>query len=154
NPVIKDGELQGYNWTIKVSSDTDLKDDLGLKVNFTEVVGSGLREIENMKIQNSNVKLEDNPIKGAFGIHDSRHHAPEAGIKDITYNFYTGVQGYQETYIMDISIILTKKGKVGAKRFVMDGWPADKVKEATPIREGRNNRTRILGVFTTEAAGK
>ena len=32
--------------------------------------------------------------------------------KDITYNFYTGVQGYQEKYIMDISIILTKKGKV------------------------------------------
>ncbi|MDU6743478.1 SpaA isopeptide-forming pilin-related protein [Peptoniphilus harei] len=147
NPVIKDGELQGYNWTIKVSSDTDLN-ALGLKVNFTEVVGSGLRKIEN-----SNVKLEDQLV-GAFGIHDSKHHAPDAGIKDITYHFYTGVQGMQEKYIMDISIILTAKNKVGAKRFVMNGWPADKVKEATPIRAGMNNRTTILGEFTSEKAAK
>ena len=153
NPVIKDGELQGYNWTIKVSSDTDLN-ELGLNVNLTEVVGSGLKEIENIKIQNSNEPLGNNPIKGAFGIHDSRHHAPEKGIKDITYNFYTGVQGMQEKYIMDISIILTAKGKVGAKRFVMNGLPKDKVKEATPIRSGMNNRTTILGEFTSETAAR
>ena len=153
NPVIKDGELQGFNWTIKVSSDTDLEKDLGLNVNFTEVVGSGLKEIENIKIQNSNKGLEDQ-LEGAFGIHDSKHHAPEKGIKDVTYNFYTEVQGMQEKYIMDISIVLTKKGKVGAKRFVMDGWPADKVKEATPIRAGVNNRTSILGEFTSEDAAR
>ena len=41
NPVLKDGELQGYNWTIKVSSDTDLQ-SLGYKANFTVVKGSGL----------------------------------------------------------------------------------------------------------------
>ena len=147
-PVINYGKLQGYNWTIKVSSDTDLN-ALGLKVNFTEVVGSGLGEFKN-----SNVELGDNPIKGAFGIHDSKHHAPDAGIKEITYNFYTPVQGMQEKYMMDISIILTAKNKVGAKRFVMDGWPADKVKEATPIRAGMNNRTSVLGEFTSETTAK
>lgn len=146
-PVIKDGKLQGYNWTINVTSDTDLN-DLGLKVNFTEVKGSGLG-----KIQNSNVKLE-NQLDGAFGIHDSKHHAPAKGTREITYNFYTPVQGMQEKYMMDISIILTAKNKVGAKRFVMDGWPADKVKEATPIRSGMNNRTTILGEFTSESAAR
>lgn len=146
-PVINDGKLLGYNWTIKVSSDTDLN-ELGLKVNFTEVVGSGLGKIEK-----SNVEL-DNQLEGAFGIHDSKHHAPEKGTRDITYNFYTPVQGMQEKYIMDISIIITAKNKVGAKRFVMDGWPADKVKEATPIRAGMNNRTTILGEFTSEKAAK
>ena len=146
-PVVKDGELQGYNWTIRVSSDTDLN-DMGLKVNFTEVKGSGLGEI-----QNSNVELTDQ-LDGAFGIHDSKHHAPEKGTRDITYNFYTPVQGMQEKYMMDISIILTEKGKVGAKRIVMDGWPADKVKEATPIRAGMNNRTTILGEFTSESAAR
>ncbi|EGC82245.1 SpaA isopeptide-forming pilin-related protein [Anaerococcus prevotii] len=155
NPVIKDGKLQGYNWTIKVSSGTDLK-ALGLKVNFTEVVGSGLGEFKN-----SNVELGDNPIKGNFGIHDSKHHeVNQEGVKEITYNFYTPVQGMQEKYIMDISIILTEKKdnegnpRVGAKRFVMDGWPADKVKEATPIRAGMNNRTTILGEFTQESTAR
>ena len=146
-PVVKEGKLDGYNWTIKVSSDTDLE-ALGLKVNFTEVVGSGLGKIEK-----SNVKLEDQ-LENAFGIHDSKHHAPKAGIKEITYNFYTKVQGMQEKYMMDISIILTEKGKVGAKRIVMDGWPADKVKEATPIRSGMNNRTTVLGEFTSETAAR
>lgn len=146
-PVVKDGELQGYNWTIRVSSDTDLN-DMGLKVNFTEVKGSGLGEI-----QNSNVELEDQ-LDRAFGIHDSKHHAPKKGTRDITYNFYTPVQGMQEKYMMDISIILTAKNKVGAKRIVMDGWPADKVKESTPIRAGMNNRTTILGEFTSESAAR
>ncbi|MSB11277.1 SpaA isopeptide-forming pilin-related protein [Finegoldia sp. BIOML-A1] len=146
-PVIKDGKLDGYNWTIKVSSDTDLN-ELGLKVNFTEVVGSGLGEF-----QNSNVELDDQ-LEKAFGIHDSKHHAPKAGIKEITYNFYTPVQGMQEKYMMDISIILTAKNKVGAKRFVMNGWPADKVKEATPIRSGMNNRTTVLGEFKSESEAR
>ena len=61
---------------------------------------------------------------------------------------------------MDISVVLTKKKdkagnmKVGAKRFVVDGWPHDKVKEATPIRAGINNRTTILGEFTSESTAK
>ncbi|MDU4018951.1 MAG: prealbumin-like fold domain-containing protein, partial [Finegoldia magna] len=153
NPVIKDGELKGYNWTIRVSSDTDLA-SLGYKANFTVVKGSGLGDIS------SNVQLEDNPIKGAFGIHDSKHHAPKEGTREITYNLYTPVQGTQEKYMMDISVVLTKKTdkagkmKVGAKRFVVDGWPLDKVKDATPTRAGMNNRTTILGEFTSESAAK
>ncbi|WP_454206030.1 SpaA isopeptide-forming pilin-related protein [Peptoniphilus sp. Marseille-Q6390] len=146
NPVLKDGELQGYNWTIKVSSDTNL-DELGFKANFTTVKGSGLGDIS------SNVQLTDNPIKGGFGIHDSKHHAPGA-VREITYNLYTPVKGMQEKYMMDISVILTAKGKVGAKRIVMDGWPIDKVKETTPIRAGMNNRTTILGEFTSENSAK
>ena len=156
NPVLKDGELQGYNWTVRISSDTDLN-DLGFKANFTAVKGSGLGEISS---RDSNVTLIDNPIKGSFGIHDSKHHAPSQGTREITYNLYTPVKGMQEKYMMDISVILTnkkdKKGnpKVGAKRFVVDGWPIDKVKAATPIRAGINNRTSILGEFTSENTAK
>ncbi|MCW6677610.1 SpaA isopeptide-forming pilin-related protein [Anaerococcus sp. NML200574] len=155
NPVVKDGELQGYNWTIRISSDTDLA-TLGLKTNFTTVKGSGLGDI---KSNDTKVDLKDNPIKGAFGIHDSKHHAP-TGTREITYNLYTPVEGMQEKYMMDISVILTNKKdkegkpKVGAKRFVVDGWPLDKVKDATPTRAGMNNRTTILGEFTAEDAAR
>ena len=145
SPDIKDGELVGYNWTIKVSSDTNL-DELGFRANFTTVKGSGLGEITS---RDNSVELTDQ-LKDDFGIHDSKHHAPGA-VREITYNLYTPVQGMQEKYMMDLSVILTKKNnKVGAKRIVMDGWPADKVKEATPIRAGINNRTTILGKFTPD----
>ena len=155
NPVLKDGELQGYNWTIRVSSDTDLT-SLGYKANFTAVKGSGLGDIIS---RDTSVNLTDQ-LTGAFGIHKSKHHAPEKGTREITYNLYTPVKGMQEKYMMDISVILTNKKdkagnpKVGAKRIVMDGWPADKVKQATPIRAGINNRTTILGEFTSENSAK
>ena len=155
NPVIKDGELQGYNWTVRISSDNDLN-DLGFKANFTTVKGSGLGEITS---NDKSVELTDQLDK-AFGIHDSKHHAPKKGMREITYSLYTPVKGMQEKYMMDISVILTKKKdkagnmKVGAQRFVVDGWPLDKVKEATPTRAGMNNRTTILGEFTSEYAAK
>ena len=155
NPVIKDGELQGYNWTVRVSSDTDLT-TLGYKANFTTVKGSGLGDIEDK----SNLGLTDQ-LDGALGIHDSKHHElKSSGVREITYNLYTPVQGRQEKYMMDISVVLTEKKdkagkmKVGAKRFVVDGWPLDKVKETTPIRAGMNNRTTILGEFTSESKAK
>lgn len=149
NPVVKDGELQGYNWTIRVSSDTDLE-SLGYKANFTTVKGSGLGEIT------SNVKLDDNPIKGKLGINDSKHHSPGEGVREITYYLYTPTTGRQEKYMFDFSVILTKKNnKIGAKRIVIEeGWPHVKVKEATPSRVGINNRTTILGEFTSEKTAK
>lgn len=149
NPVVKDGELQGYNWTIRVSSDTDLE-SLGYKANFTTVKGSGLGEIT------SNVKLDDNPIKGKLGINDSKHHSPGEGVREITYYLYTPTTGRQEKYMFDFSVILTKKNnKIGAKRIVIEeGWPHVKVKEATPSRVGINNRTTILGEFTSENTAK
>ncbi|WP_282929447.1 SpaA isopeptide-forming pilin-related protein [Anaerococcus sp. Marseille-Q7828] len=151
-PVIKDGKLLGFNWTIKVTSDTDLF-DLGYKANFTTVKGSGLEKIED---RNKSLGLTDQ-LDGAFGINDSKHHkVDQAGIREVTYNLYTPVEETpQEKYMMDISIILTEKGKVGAKRIVVnEGWPIEKVREKTPSRVGMNNRTTILGEFANESTAK
>ena len=149
-PVIENGELTGYNWTIKVTSDTDLS-ELGYKANFTTVKGSGLGKIED---RSKSLELEDNPIKDAEGIEDSKHHeVNQPDIKEITYNLFTPTTNTQEKYMLDVSVILTKKtkdgkAKVGAKRILIDeGWPMEKVREATPTRVGMNNRTTILGEF-------
>ncbi len=155
NPVIKDGELVGYNWTIRVTSDTDL-DTLGYKANFTAVKGSGLKEITS---RDNNVTLTKQ-LDGVFGINDSKHHEPTPGTREVTYNLFTPTTGKQEKYMMDFSVILTKKikdgkPKVGAKRIVIDeGWSIEKVKESTPNRVDMNNRTTILGEFTSNDAAK
>lgn len=150
NPVVKDGELVGYNWTIRVSSDTDL-DKLGYKANFTTVKGSGLGEITS---RDNTVSLTDQ-LDGAFGINDSKHHAPGAGIREVTYNLFTPTTNRQEKYMMDISIVLTEKGKVGARRIQIDeGWPIEKVQDATPSRVGMNNRTTVFGEFASENNAK
>lgn len=151
NPVVKDGKLVGYNWIIKVTSDTDLE-SLGYKANFTAVKGSGLREITS---RDKNVSLTDQ-LPGDFGINDSKHHSPGAGVREVTYNLYTPTTNKQEKYMMDISIVLTKKNnKIGAKRIVIDeGWPIEKVQDATPSRVGMNNRTTVFGEFTSENSAK
>lgn len=159
NPVVKDGKLVGYNWTIKVTSDTDLE-TLGYKANFTTVKGSGLGEITS---RDSKVTLvpqlkesEQPKAKSLFGINDSKHHSPGTGVREVTYNLYTPTTNKQEKYMMDISIVLTKKNnKIGAKRIVIDeGWPIEKVQDATPSRVGMNNRTTVFGEFTSENSAK
>ena len=151
NPVVKDGKLVGYNWTISVTSDTDLE-SLGYKANFTTVKGSGLGEIQD---KSNSLGLKDQ-LNGAFGINDSKHHSPGAGVREVTYNLYTPTTNTQEKYMMDISIVLTKKNnKIGAKRIVIDeGWPIEKVQDATPNRVGMNNRTTVFGEFTSENNAK
>lgn len=151
NPVVKDGKLVGYNWIIKVTSDTDLE-SLGYKANFTTVKGSGLGEITS---RDKNVSLTDQ-LPGAFGINDSKHHAPGAGVREVTYNLFTPTTNKQEKYMMDISIVLTEKNnKIGAKRIVIDeGWPIEKVQDATPSRVGMNNRTTVFGEFTSKNSAK
>lgn len=50
--------------------------------------------------------------------------------------------------MIDISVFLKSKGKAGAVRFVLDqGYPKEKIEEATPTRVGINNRTTIQGKF-------
>ena len=155
-PVIENGELTGYNWVVKVTSDTDLS-ELGYKANFTTVKGSGLGEIKDVRINEISTKLTDQLSEDyENGIVDSKHHSPESGVKDLTYTFFTPRTNKQEKYMMDFSVILTKrtkdgKPKVGAKRIVIDeGWPIEKVREATPTRVGMNNRTTVLGEFASE----
>ena len=145
NPVVKDGELKGYNWTIKISSDTNLA-DLGYMTNFTTVKGSGLG-----KISDASVTFEDNPIANSFGINDSKHHAPKEG-REVTYKFFTPITNKQESYMLDISVIVKKYNKTGAKRIIIsEGYDKEKVEEVTPTRVGINNRTTIRGEFASDS---
>ena len=154
-PVIKDGELIGYNWTVRVTSDTDL-DELGYKANFTLVEGSGLDKIQDVRINGKPTGLTPQLV-GAKGIVDSKHHIPEKEARELTYNFFTPTTEKQAKYMMDYSVILTEKKKngkpkVGAKRILIEeGWPMDKVREATPNRVGMNNRTTVSGKFKNDS---
>lgn len=157
NPVIKNGEMIGINWSIRVNATQDLKDALGYKLNLTTVEGSGLGEIEDVKINGQSVALTDQ-LNGALGIVDSKHHDFQKKGRDLVYNFYTEVTNKQGNYVLDISTILTKKidekgkGKTGAVRLVLDkGYTQDVINQSTPNRVGVNNRTTIEGKFDSNS---
>ena len=152
-PVIENGELAGINWVVKIDSEKDLFNDLGMKMNFTLVEGSGLKEIQSVTFSGSNASLKDNDIKKEIGIVDSKHSSIENPTKSIQYNIYTPISNKQAAYVLDISTILTKdltddKPYIGAVRSVMDkGYAKDKIEQATPTRVGINNTTTIQGKF-------
>ena len=149
-PVVENGELKGFDWKFLVGSNKDLS-DLKFKANFTTVKGSGLGEIQNIKINGQDAKdsgqtINRNDIKGNLGIVDSVHYGQQGSATDITYTFFTPVTEKQTSYMLDVSNMVN--GKLGAKRVLANqGYPIEKVKDATPNRVGMNNRTTILGKF-------
>ena len=145
-PVVENGEMVGINWGMRVHADQSLS-ALGFMANFTTVEGSGLGEISKVLVNGKEVTATDQ-LASALGIVDSKHHEIKDNTQDVTYSFYTKVTNKQEKYMIDVSIFLKQKNKAGAVRFVLDqGWPKEKVEEATPTRVGINNRTTIQGKF-------
>ena len=146
DPVIENGEMVGINWNMRVQADQSLS-TLGFNANFTTVEGSGLGEIEKVLLNGKEVKASDQLID-ALGIVNSKHHKVTENTQDASYSFYTKVTNKQEKYMIDVSVFLKQKDKAGAVRFILDqGWPKEKVEEATPTRVGINNRTTIQGKF-------
>ena len=157
DPIVKDGELESIDWTVRFSSTKDLL-ELGLISNATLVKGSGLSKYENITINGKPIKKEDittNEIEGKLGIRESKNHTLKESAKDVVINFQTPVFNKQQKYMIDFSILLSNRNKSGAVRLVFDkGYTDEQVKEKTSKRIGMNNRTTIMGEFTSEDSAK
>ncbi|WP_055078702.1 SpaA isopeptide-forming pilin-related protein [Lagierella massiliensis] len=155
-PVVENGKLKGFNWSVTMDSDKDLKDYFGMKLNLTTVKGSGLGEIQNLKLNGESIDNEViDQLDGSTGIVDSKHHAINKNTANANYTFYTPVKNIQGSYMLDVSTLLSKQNKKGAVRTVIDeGYSQDKIEAATPTRVGINNRTTIQGKFTTNTTAE
>ena len=160
-PVIENGEMVGINWVVQIESDKDLANDLGMKMNFTLVEGSGLQGIESITSNDPAEMSQDNDaIKGGTGIVDSKHSTINKSTNSYRYSIYTPISNKQAAYVLDISTVLTKdltngQPYIGAVRSVMDkGYPKDKVEQHTPTRVGINNRTTIEGKFLSNTSAQ
>lgn len=162
-PVVNDREMAGIRWTVKITSDTNLK-DLGLKTNFTTVKGSGLGEIQNISVTNTSVpgsEFSNNPAQaqGNLGIVSSWHHNLNTKTKELYYTFYTPRTTKQGSYMLDLSTVLlnkkvngTTKPVAGAVRLILpEGYSRDQIREATPTRVGMNNRSTVMGEFISDS---
>ena len=157
DPIVKDGELDSIDWTVRFTSTKDLL-DLGLISNATLVKGSGLSRYENITINGKSINLDDittNEIEGQLGIRESKNHTLREHTKDVTIKFQTPVFNKQQKYMIDFSVLLKNRNKSGAVRLLFDkGYPDDLVKEKTSKHIGMNNRTTIMGEFTSENSAK
>ena len=155
-PVVENGEMKGINWSIRISSNQDLK-ALGLKLNLTTVKGSGLGEIQKAKLNGVELKAPyfTDQLQGKLGIVDSKHHDLNSSSQELLYTFYTPVENKQDSYMLDISVLLKEKKKAGAVRLVQkEGYSQEKIDVSTPTRVGINNRTTIQGEFTSNSTAK
>ena len=157
SPIVKDGELESIDWTVRYSSTKDLL-ELGLISNATLVKGSGLSRYENITINGKPINKDDittNDIEGKLGIRESKNHTLKEHTKDVVINFQTPVFNKQQRYMIDFSVLLKNRNKSGAVRLLFDkGYTDEQVKEKTSKRIGMNNRTTIMGEFTSENSAK
>lgn len=157
SPIVKDGELESIDWTVRYSSTKDLL-ELGLISNATLVKGSGLSRYENITINGKPIDAKDittNEIEGKLGIRESKNHTLKESTKNVVINFQTPVFNKQQKYMIDFSVLLKNRKKSGAVRLVFDkGYPDELVKEKTSKRIGMNNRTTIMGEFTSEDSAR
>ncbi|MDU6792367.1 MAG: Ig-like domain-containing protein, partial [Anaerococcus sp.] len=131
-PDVENGEMKGINWSIRISSNQDLK-ALGLKLNLTTVKGSGLGEIQKAKLNGAELKEADftDQLQGKLGIVDSKHHDLNSSSQELLYTFYTEVKNKQDSYMLDISVLLKEKKKAGAVRLVQkEGYSQDRIDTA------------------------
>ena len=155
-PIVENGKLTAIDWTITFSGTKDLK-ELGLISNATLVKGSGLKDFESILLNGNPVQsgdLSDNPIEGQLGIVKSKNHTLSFNTKEVKFNFRTPVEDApQSKYVIDLSVVLKAKNKSGAVRLIFDkGYSEDVVKEETSKRVDMNNRTTILGEFSSESS--
>lgn len=156
DPVVQGGKIAGIRWNVRVSSTVDLT-TLGYSANFTAVKGSGLGAFEDIQVNSkaADADITPNPINGHLGIVDSKHHTLSESAKDLYYTFYTPVKNEQASYMLDLSMALKDRKKVGAVRLVLpQGYSQEAIREATPSRVGMNNRTTILGEFANADQAK
>ena len=156
-PIIQDGKIIAIDWTVRFVSTKDLK-ELGLSSNATLVKGSGLKSFENILLNGqpaNNNDLTTNEIEGKFGIVASKNHTLSESTKEVLFTFRTPVDNVQEKYMIDLSVALNKKNKSGAVRLLLDkGFTEEAIKVETPNRVGMNNRTTILGEFSSEKTAR
>lgn len=152
-PIIQDGKMVAIDWTVRFVSTKDLK-ELGLSSNATLVKGSGLESFENILLNGNKPKEDDlttNEIEGKFGILASKNHTLSESTKEVLFTFRTPVSNVQEKYMIDLSVALNNRNKSGAVRLLLDkGFTEEAIKVETPNRVGMNNRSTILGEFSSE----
>ena len=158
-PVVKEGKLVAINWYVTFTSTKDLL-SLGLSSNATTVKGSGLGDFSNLLLNGKELRtaadgLSTNEIEGKLGIVASKNHTLQDSTREVRYTFETKITNPQEKYALDLSVALNKMQKTGAVRLIYDA--ADNksyMEDTTSKRAGINNRTTILGEFSSDTTAR
>lgn len=159
SPVVKDGKLVAVSWSVTFTSTKDLL-SLGLSSNATTVKGSGLGDFNNLLLNGYELRtkedgLSTNEIEGQLGIVASKNHTLKDSLREVRYTFETKITNPQEKYALDLSVALNNIKKTGAVRLVYDAKDNKSyMEDTTSKRVGINNRTTILGEFSSDETAR
>lgn len=156
SPVVKDGKLVAINWSVTFTSTKDLL-SLGLSSNATTVKGSGLGDFSNLLLNGKEITtgLSKNEIEGKLGIVASKNHTLQESTREVRYTFETKITNPQEKYALDLSVSLNNMKKTGAVRLIYDAKDNKSyMEDTTSKRAGINNRTTILGEFSSDKTAR
>lgn len=154
NPIVEDREVKAVEWTVVFDGNGESlnSDKLNLITNFTAVKNSGIKGIENVRLNDKEINLtNNNDMENAFLINDSKYFDGHNNSESVyTFKFVTPVDSKQKAYVLDIAAKLRGVNKTGAVRLIMPAYEGGRLEMVSPNDMTYSNRATVSGKLTSE----
>lgn len=151
-PIVEDRKMVAIDWEITFDGNGRKlgEEDLKLITNFTAVENSGIKNIDNVKLNGQPLTNLESNFENGFLINDSKNVVGKQTSDKYVFTFRTPVEKQQQAYVLDISAKLNGINKTGAVRLIqpyIDGVDLD---YESPTVLKYSNRVTNKGEFLSE----
>lgn len=151
-PIIEDRKMTAIDWEITFDANgRKLSDeDLKLITNFTAVENSGIKNIDNVKLNGQPLTNLEPNFSNEFLINDSKNVVGKQSSDKYVFTFRTPVERQQQAYILDIAAKLGKVNRTGAVRLIQPYIDGVDLAYESPTVLKYSNRVTNKGEFLSE----
>lgn len=151
-PIIEDRKMTAIDWEITFDANGRKlsAEDLKLITNFTAVENSGIKNIDNVKLNGQPVTNLESNFSNEFLINDSKNVVGKYSSDKYIFTFRTPVERQQQAYILDIAAKLGKVNRTGAVRLIQPYIDGVDLAYESPTVLKYSNRVTNKGEFRSE----
>ena len=151
-PIIEDRKMTAIDWEITFDANGRKlsAEDLKLITNFTAVENSGIKNINDVKLNDQPLTNLEPNFSNEFLINDSKNVVGKYSSDKYIFTFRTPVERQQQAYILDIAAKLGKVNRTGAVRLIQPYIDGVDLAYESPTVLKYSNRVTNKGEFLSE----
>ena len=151
-PIIEDRKMTAIDWEITFDANGRKlsAEDLKLITNFTAVENSGIKNINDVKLNGQPLTNLEPNFSNEFLINDSKNVVGKYSSDKYIFTFRTPVERQQQAYILDIAAKLGKVNRTGAVRLIQPYIDGVDLAYESPTVLKYSNRVTNKGEFLSE----
>lgn len=151
-PIVEDRKMVAIDWEITFDGNGRKlgEEDLKLITNFTAVENSGIKNINDVKLNGQPLTNLEPNFSNEFLINDSKNVVGKHSSDKYIFTFRTPVERQQQAYILDIAAKLGKVNRTGAVRLIQPYIDGVDLAYESPTVLKYSNRVTNKGEFLSE----